>query len=316
MSSQFNLLNNIPADMLPQKIFSAKLIKGGMNNQNILVNDSLLIKKFCKRDESNDPMKDRFFREVEVLKQLNHQSYSPVLLNYVYKDDELIFSRNWIEGCPITIEQIMDDSHLLLLLAKMLAGVHKNTFITSFDYDYFDVIRRYLKEYRIIDAKYINQTNTKEFANLPSYNSLKDYFSNQLNGIKKEGHEEKSVRIHGDLVFSNILLEVKSKQMILIDWEYSTAGSLYMDLAYFLTLNPFTKSLERQFITLYEKEGEKTINDQTLSQYNNMMNLMTGLWYIIHSIRIFESKIKELSRSGFKDYLLRGKERLETLHIS
>jgi len=316
MSSQFSLLNDIPTDILPQKIFTVELIKGGLNNQNILVNDSLLIKKFCKRDELNDPMIDRFSREIEVLKQINHQSYSPVLLNHVSKDFNLIISRSWIEGHPITIEQIKNDPKLLLALVKTLSLVHKNNFVTSCDYDYFDVIRRYLKEYRVIDKKYFNQVNIEDFSDLPSYKSLNLYFLNQFNLIEKDKLANKSVRIHGDLVFSNIIIKKKSKQIILIDWEYSTIGSLYMDLAYFMTQNPFTRSLEHQFITLYEKEGKTIINNQTLTYYKNIMNLMAGLWYVIHSIRIFESKIKEITKLDFSEFLLLGKDRLNALNIS
>ncbi len=316
MSSQYNLLNDIPTDILPQKIFSVELIKGGLNNQNILVNDTLLLKKFCRRDELNDPMKDRFSREIEVLKQLNHQSYSPVLLNRVSKDFNLIFSRNWIEGHPITVEQIKNDPKLLIALVKTLILVHKNDFVTSCDYDYFDVIRRYLKEYEIINKKYINQVKIKDFSNLPSYKSLNLYFLKQFNCIEKDKSVNKFVRIHGDLVFSNIIIEKKSKQVILIDWEYSTIGSLYMDLAYLLTQNPFTKSLDHQFITLYEKEGNTIINTQILTYYKNIMNLMAGLWYIIHSIRIFESRIKEITKLDFSEFLLLGKERLKALNIS
>ena len=116
---------NIPIDILPPKIDSVKLIDGGMNNQNILINNSLLIKKFYIRDEINDPVKARFSREIEALKQLKGQSYSPMLLNHTSKKSNYIFSRNWIKGYPITVERINKKERILALKSAIAATAQK-----------------------------------------------------------------------------------------------------------------------------------------------------------------------------------------------
>ena len=145
MDYDSDILEGIPKKILPEEIFSSYNIEGGLNNRNILINNSILIKNYLPRDEKNDPVYLRYLREKEALLTLGQFSYAPKLFQYHETDNKLYISRDWIEGVTLTQNEL--EIHLEDLVSSLIS-LHSNTHTSNGDYNYFDVIERYLREYK------------------------------------------------------------------------------------------------------------------------------------------------------------------------
>jgi len=287
MNFDSELLSTIPQALLPEKITSTRVIEGGLNNRNILLNEKWLIKEYLPRDETNDPVYLRFLREKETLLFLKDNLHAPQLLKYYEDAPKFLLARKWINGHPITTKQIHNNPNMLI---STLISIHKETKSTGGDFHYLDVIKRYLKEYeRIVasDANVILQPT--EFSVLPQYYEVDQYFTDRLYQIQKLDSGKNLVRIHGDLVFSNIILTEKRENLVFIDWEYSTLGNPLIDLAYLFSQNQVSLKLQGILTKEYENQLKVTINPNELKVYYKLMLLMSALWYSIQASRLKSS---------------------------
>ena len=275
MNSRSKLLTKIPPVLLPEEITSVRLIKGGLNNRNILINDEWLIKEYLIRDESYDPVFLRFVREKESLNLLKGNNHAPFLLNYYDNENNYFIVRKWVEGQPFSTIHVQN--HMKSLIDAIIS-IHGLTASTSGDFHYFDVIKRYLQGYKHISS--LNNLFTK----LPQYDQIDHYFSEQYSQIRESYH---IVRIHGDLVLSNIILTRDKKDVVFIDWEYSTLGDPLIDLAYLLSQNQISSDVQRGIIGNYERKLNVQVDHAELRLYYDLMILMSGLWYAIHASRLY-----------------------------
>lgn len=288
-----NLLSEIPTTMLPKEITSVQLIEGGFNNQNVLVNGNYLIKIYLQQDESNDLIYSCFIREKEALTLLEHNPFTPKLLKYYNKPPKLYIARNWIEGTPISIKQIHSYANVII---KGMLSFHKTNKASSGDFNYLDVISRYLREYSHILTKDFPKTN--EIHHLPNYQMVDQYFQKISYQLQNFNQVEQMVRLHGDLVLSNIIKSTKNDRLIFIDWEYSTLGDPLIDLSYFLTQNHLPKNTQNLIIECYQTFTGLELNINKLKVYNNMMKLMSALWYSIHAFKLkykYHDHLKSIS---------------------
>ncbi|MFX0183028.1 MAG: phosphotransferase [Candidatus Hodarchaeota archaeon] len=296
MNIDSELLSTIPQTLLPKKINSTRVIKGGLNNKNILLNEKWLIKEYLPRDEANDPVYLRFLREKETLLLLKENLHVPQILKYYEDAPKFFLVRKWINGHPITTEQIQNNPTMLI---RTLISIHKETKSTGGDFHYLDVIKRYLKEYeKIVTLISDGVLQSTEFSVLPQYYEVDQYFTDRLCQIQKFDSGKNLVRIHGDLVFSNIILTENQQNLILIDWEYSTLGNPLIDLAYLFSQNQVSLKLQGILTKEYENQLKVTINPTELKVYYKLMLLMSALWYAIQA-----SRLKFLSVSSKKDQL-------------
>jgi len=288
-----NLLSEIPTTMLPKEITSVQLIEGGFNNHNVLMNGNYLIKKYLQQDESNDPIYSRFIREKEALTLLKHDPFTPKLLKYYNKPPKFYIARNWIEGTPISIKQV--HSHVNEFIKGILSFQKANK-ATSGDFYYFDVISRYLRQYSQILAN--DYPKTIEIHHLPNYHKVDQYYQKQLCRLQSFNQIEQVARLHGDLVLSNIIKRTNKDKLMFIDWEYSTLGDPLIDLSYFLTQNHLPKNTQNLIIECYQTLTGFELNINKLKVYNNMMKLMSALWYSIHAFKLkykYHNHLKSIS---------------------
>jgi thiamine kinase-like enzyme len=276
MTLDLTPIHGFPKDILPEKIKSIQIIKGGLNNRNVLINGSYLLKEYLPRDEKNDPVRLRYFREKTALTSLTKFNFIPSFLISSEEEGKFFIARSWLEGRimnPTILEQNVDN------LVTTLSSLHKQRYSSETDYDYFDVIERYLREYqqRIKDQK----------IDFPDTESILSFYNLKREVLRASEVTSHLTRIHGDLVFSNIIYS--AQKCILIDWEYTTSGDPLIDLAYLITQNTIPLELEKRLINTYMQQYSLEIDPQRLAVYKNLMNLMSALWYALQSIRLFTS---------------------------
>ncbi|PWI49223.1 hypothetical protein CEE45_02460 [Candidatus Heimdallarchaeota archaeon B3_Heim] len=287
MTLDLNSIQGIPKDILPDKVDSIQIIKGGMNNQNILLNGSYLLKAYIQRDEKNDPVQLRYLREKTAFVKLTNLKFMPNFLNSYEKENELYIARMWAEG---RILSLTDLDNYTDTLVTTLSSLHRQHYTCEADYNYFDVITRYLQEYR---HRFRNQK-----WNLPDVMAVSSFYDQNKDKLVELEKSRLLTRIHGDLVFSNIICS--HQKCIFIDWEYTTYGDPLIDLAYLITQNSIAKKSERKLIRLYAHHNFLEIDPRRLSIYKNLMNLMSALWYSLQVMRFSNNKLthSELNLSG------------------
>jgi thiamine kinase-like enzyme len=287
LNSNSKLLKGIPKVLLPEKITSTRTIEGGLNNRNILLNENWLVKQYLRRDEKNDPVYLRFLREKETLLLLKDNRHAPKLLKYHEDPPNLFIVREWVRGRLITVNQIQKNPTMLI---EVLKSIHKETESTGGDFQYLDVIKRYLREYKSVEASITSSSGQfTDFSVLPQYYQIEQFFTNCLFQIQDLNSIKDLVRIHGDLVFSNIILTEGQQNLVLIDWEYSTLGNPLIDLAYLFSQNQVPLELQQILINEYESQLKVTVNLIELTVYYKLMSLMSALWYAIQAFRLKSS---------------------------
>ena len=68
----------------------------------------------------------------------------------------------------------------------------------------------------------------------------------------EEKYSDVNTPLHGDTALQNFM--ICKDRAYLIDWEYSSSGDYYLDLANFVILNDLTPELEQEFIKSYESK--------------------------------------------------------------
>ena len=296
MTVDLTLVEGIPKHLLPSNLVSIKLIKGGLNNRNLLLNSHQLLKIYLQRDEKNDPVRLRYLREKDALFALDKCTFAPRLLNSEEKNKKYYIKRQWVDGSTVTLNNLKKQPERIMI---PLSSLHKCTYTSEGDYNYFDVIERYIKEYKL----YYDLSAQKEVF-FPQPEAIKSLYYNKRQIIRTFTQHKLSTRIHGDLVFSNIITPPKGDQSIFIDWEYATSGNPLIDLAYLFSQNNIPKESQRDCIVAYEEYSSIEIDLHLLEEYCILMNLMSALWYALQALRLDSIKGQELvppvSNSDFR----------------
>ncbi|MFX1507059.1 MAG: phosphotransferase [Promethearchaeota archaeon] len=312
MNHHLKLLEQVPPILLPKNITSVRLIKGGLNNRNILINESWLVKEYLIRDEANDPMYLRYLREKESLMILKNNHHAPHLLKYYDDGTKFYITREWIEGHTLTHDYLRTN---LESLVNGIISIHSITEATTGDFHYYDVIKRYLLEYKGIERHYpTSPVLSGKFSHFPSYEKINRFFDDHIIQLQSINSFRNLVRIHGDLVFSNIILTPES-ETVFIDWEYSTLADPCIDLAYFITQNRLSQEMQELFIKKFEEKVNFSIIPKVLELTCDLMNLMSGLWYLIQAARLFSAPNRVSEQAFFNEYIALAQERFHALQL-
>ncbi|UCE12467.1 MAG: aminoglycoside phosphotransferase family protein [Candidatus Heimdallarchaeota archaeon] len=313
MNNQSKLLAKIPSILLPKKITSARKIEGGVNNRNILINESWLVKEYLIRDEPNDPVYLRFLREKDSLLLLKDNSHAPELLKYYDDDRNFYITRKWIEGQPLNNDYLKDNVEVLVNAVLSIHSVNKPT---PGDFHYYDVIKRYLLEYKGMERHYPTSPSLNmELSNFPSHERLDQYFIDRVHQLQGLKIAKPLVRIHGDLVFSNIIVTPKN-EMCFIDWEYSTLADPCIDLAYLVTQNQLPLNIQHSIADKFAEQLGMPVHPDGLRLNCDLMNLMSALWYLIQAARLRSTSTPTEDQQGsFKEFLSLAQDRFQTLDL-
>jgi thiamine kinase-like enzyme len=265
-------LKGVPRHLLPEHINSIQIVKGGLNNRNILINDTYLLKEYLQRDEKNDPVNLRYQREKTAFSELIDYNFIPKFIDSHENQGEFFIVRSWVEG---EIYSLTDMENNPDNLVAALSSLHSKQYTCLADYNYFDVIERYLREYKPLSR--IQKWD------LPDTIMIQTFYDRKKEELVRSEYSVPFTRIHGDLAFSNIINF--EQKCTLIDWEYTTYGDSLIDMAYLITQNSIPQALESTLIHLYEQHNSIVIDLPRLSIYKDLMNLMSALWYALQVIR-------------------------------
>jgi thiamine kinase-like enzyme len=314
MNHHSKLLEQIPPILLPGEITSARLIKGGLNNRNILINESWLVQEYLIRDEASDPVYLRFLREKDSLLLLKSNRNTPQLLKFYDDDIKFFITREWVEGQTFTNDLLQTNVESLV---NAITSIHSITESASGDFHYYDVIRRYLLEYKGIERHYPTSPSlNRKLSPFPSYEKLDQFFNDHIHQLQGLNSVKPLARIHGDLVFSNIIFTPKKSKIVFIDWEYSTIADPCIDVAYFITQNQLPHDIQQTFIEKFEEQLGEQIPPRVLELSCDLMNLMSGLWYIIQAARLKSIDSSSVSQQpSYSDLISLAQEKLRILRL-
>ena len=114
-------IKGVPRHILPKKIDTIQILEGGLNNRNILINGSYLLKAYLQRDEQNDPVQLRYLREKTAFVKLTNLKFMPNFLNSYEKENELYIARRWAEGSILSLPDLENYAEILV---TTLSSVH------------------------------------------------------------------------------------------------------------------------------------------------------------------------------------------------
>ncbi|MDO6445466.1 phosphotransferase [Colwellia sp. 1_MG-2023] len=93
---------------------------------------------------------------------------------------------------------------------------------------------------------------------------------------------------HGDLNFTNILIDKQSKAW-LVDYECTSIGSAEYDVAMFIAINNLSNCDFSYIFDCYQGQSKKPLNHALVHAYLACCYLINGLWYQEHSHNIIDN---------------------------
>jgi thiamine kinase-like enzyme len=93
---------------------------------------------------------------------------------------------------------------------------------------------------------------------------------------------------HGDLNFSNILIDKQAKAW-LVDYECTSVGCAEYDIAMFIAINNLSNDHISYIFQCYQGKSKRTIRPELVQSYLACCYLINGLWYQEQSKKVVES---------------------------
>ena len=84
--------------------------------------------------------------------------------------------------------------------------------------------------------------------------------------------------LHGDTALQNFM--ICKDRAYLIDWEYSSSGDYYLDLANFVILNDLTPELEKSFLRSYEDKMQGKLDYGKFLLFKMAVSFMWVYWHL------------------------------------
>ena len=235
-----NLIRSLPFWKNEIKI---KAIKGGLTNQNFLVQENS--KKFFVR-LGDDMPEHNISRSKELI--ASNAAAEIGLSPAVIYNTKGVLVLEYIEGAMLSIDSIVDKlESIISLIKKIHSEMSKKLYGHSVNFGAFDAIKRY--------AKLIKNHKS-------SYTQLLPSLLFQADKLEINTSPYDIVFCHNDLIFTNFLDD--EDHLWIVDWEYSGFNNPLFDLGDFASHNNFSKKKE---IYLLENYFEKKINDKLLLEF-------------------------------------------------
>lgn len=176
------------------------------------------------------------------------------------------------------------------LLIEFIDGISKKDITMLENPETLDKVTTQLRRLHVSGAKF--QGN---FSFLTDYNVYRaDYFSIALKApAEMERVEEEIVALiqkmekkyaganaplHGDTALQNFM--ICKERAYLIDWEYSSSGDYYLDLANFVILNDLTSELEARFLKSYESKMQGELDYGKFLLFKMAVSFMWVYWHL------------------------------------
>ena len=237
-----NLIRSLPFWKNKIKI---KPIKGGLTNQNFLVQENS--KKFFVR--LGDDMPEHNVSRSKELIASNAAAEIGLSPAVIYNTKGVLILE-YIEGAMLSTDSIVDKlESIISLIKKIHSEMSKKLYGHSVNFGAFDAIKRYAKLLK----------NHKS-----SYTQLLPSLLFQVDKLEINTSPYDIVFCHNDLIFTNFLDD--EDRLWIVDWEYSGFNNPLFDLGDFASHCNFSENKE---IFLLENYFEKKINEKLLLEFNS-----------------------------------------------
>ena len=237
-----NLIRSLPFWKNEIKI---KAIKGGLTNQNFLVQENS--KKFFVR--LGDDMPEHNVSRSKELIASNAAAEIGLSPAVIYNTKGVLILE-YIEGAMLSTDSIVDKlESIISLIKKIHSEMSKKLYGHSVNFGAFDAIKRYAKLLK----------NHKS-----SYTQLLPSLLFQVDKLEINTSPYDIVFCHNDLIFTNFLDD--EDRLWIVDWEYSGFNNPLFDLGDFASHCNFSENKE---IFLLENYFEKKINEKLLLEFNS-----------------------------------------------
>ena len=237
-----NLIRSLPFWKNEIKI---KAIKGGLTNQNFLVQENS--KKFFVRLGDDIP-EHNVSRSKELI--ASNAAAEIGLSPAVIYNTKGVLILEYIEGAMLSTDSIVDKlESIISLIKKIHSEMSKKLYGHSVNFGAFDAIKRYAKLLK----------NHKS-----SYTQLLPSLLFQVDKLEINTSPYDIVFCHNDLIFTNFLND--EDRLWIVDWEYSGFNNPLFDLGDFASHCNFPENKE---IFLLENYFEKKINEKLLLEFNS-----------------------------------------------
>jgi len=237
-----NLIRSLPFWKNEIKI---KAIKGGLTNQNFLVQENS--KKFFVR--LGDDMPEHNISRSKELIASNAAAEIGLSPAVIYNTKGVLILE-YIEGAMLSTDSIVDKlESIISLIKKIHSEMSKKLYGHSVNFGAFDAIKRYAKLLK----------NHKS-----SYTQLLPSLLFQVDKLEINTSPYDIVFCHNDLIFTNFLDD--EDRLWIVDWEYSGFNNPLFDLGDFASHCNFPENKE---IFLLENYFEKKINEKLLLEFNS-----------------------------------------------
>lgn len=142
-----------------------------------------------------------------------------------------------------------------------------------------------------------------------AFSEAQQLFLTQLNQqITSFEQNKEPVICHGDLNFSNMIIDKKGKAW-LVDFECAAIGCAEYDVAMFIAINHLSKDELPQIMKGYQGGNNKTLEPALIQSYLACCYLVNGLWYQ-------EMSMKERENGQYIELAYQQYHRFDLLNLS
>ena len=120
--------------------------------------------------------------------------------------------------------------------------------------------------------------------------------------------------LHGDTALQNFM--ICKDRAYLIDWEYSSQGDYYLDLANFVILNDLTPELEKSFLRSYEDKMQGKLDYGKFLLFKMAVSFMWVYWHLGRLVRNIQIDYNESHWKKCLNKAIAIKEQWQTLGYS
>lgn len=120
--------------------------------------------------------------------------------------------------------------------------------------------------------------------------------------------------LHGDTALQNFM--ICKDRAYLIDWEYSSSGDYYLDLANFVILNDLTPELEKSFLRSYEDKMQGKLDYGKFLLFKMAVSFMWVYWHLGRLVRNIQIDYNESHWKKCLNKAIAIKEQWQTLEYS
>lgn len=212
------------------------------------------------------------------------------------------------------------------LLIEFLDGISKKDITMLENAEILDKVTTQLRNLHTSGAEFQGR-----FSFLNDYNVYRaDYFTvaseapAELAQVEEEivalitRMEEKyagaNAPLHGDTALQNFM--ICKDRAYLIDWEYSSSGDYYLDLANFVILNDLTPELEKSFLRSYEDKMQGKLDYGKFLLFKMAVSFMWVYWHLGRLVRNIQIDYNESHWKKCLNKAIAIKEQWQTLGYS